>query len=76
MNCRFVIPTLLGELNHTSVCSSLFFYRTWDQFAGYRIGEDLNVKYQQLELMYFNRYLKGKEDFNLGEAIIFYYRPK
>ena len=43
----------------------------WDKFAGYNFGQDLNTRFQQLEFNFFNHYLKGNEDFNVGEATIF-----
>ena len=43
----------------------------WSGFAGYNFGQDLNQKFQQLELSFFNYYLKGKEGYNNDEATIF-----
>ena len=43
----------------------------WDHFAGYDFGQDLNAKFQQLEFGFFNYYLKGKGNFDAGEATIF-----
>jgi putative CocE/NonD family hydrolase len=43
----------------------------WDHFAGYDFGQDLNTKFQQLEFDFFNYYLKGKGNFDAGEATIF-----
>jgi putative CocE/NonD family hydrolase len=45
--------------------------RRWEHFAGYNFGQDLNIRFQQLEFDFFNHYLKGKEDFKEGEATIF-----
>jgi putative CocE/NonD family hydrolase len=45
--------------------------KTWDHFAGYHFGTNLNTKYQQLEFDFFNHYLKGKNNFNAGEATVF-----
>ncbi len=43
----------------------------WDHFAGYQFGQDLNAKFQQMEFDFFNYYLKGKGNFNAGEATVF-----
>jgi putative CocE/NonD family hydrolase len=45
--------------------------KSWDHFAGYDFGSNLNEKYQQLEFNFFNYYLKSKGKFNAGEATIF-----
>lgn len=45
--------------------------RKWDHFAGYRFGQDLNARFQQLEFDFFNHYLKDKNDFTAGKATIF-----
>ncbi len=43
----------------------------WDHFAGYKFGQDLNAKFQQMEFDFFNYYLKGKGNFNASEATVF-----
>lgn len=43
----------------------------WNQFAGYRFETDLNATFQQMELDFFNFYLKGKAGFHPTEATIF-----
>jgi putative CocE/NonD family hydrolase len=45
--------------------------KTWDHYAGYQFGEDLNAKFQQMEFDFFNYYLKGKDRFTAGEATVF-----
>ncbi len=43
----------------------------WTQFAGIEFGSNTSAAFQQLELSFFNYYLKGKGDFNTPEATIF-----
>ena len=43
----------------------------WDHFAGYKFGQDINAKLQQMEFDFFNYYLKDKGNFNAGEATVF-----
>ncbi len=44
---------------------------SWDHYAGYQFGENLNTKFQQMEFDFFNYYLKNKGVFNAGEATVF-----
>ncbi len=44
---------------------------SWKSFAGIDFGQDLNPKFQQLEFDFFNHYLKGKNNFDAGEATLF-----
>ncbi len=44
---------------------------SWKSFAGLDFGQDLNPKFQQLEFDFFNHYLKGKNNFDAGEATLF-----
>ncbi|MDQ2753225.1 MAG: CocE/NonD family hydrolase, partial [Bacteroidota bacterium] len=44
---------------------------SWKSFAGYDFGQDLNLKFQQIEFNFFNHYLKGKNNFEVGEATLF-----
>lgn len=45
--------------------------KEWKDFAGYNFGEDVNAKFQQMEVDFFNYYLKNKGSFNAGEATVF-----
>ncbi len=45
--------------------------KSWNHFAGYQFGQDLNATFQQMEFDFFNHYLKDKNDFTAGEATIF-----
>lgn len=45
--------------------------KRWTRFAGYTFGEDLNVRFQQMELDFFNHYLKNKGNFAQGKATVF-----
>ncbi len=43
----------------------------WSKFAGIDFGSNTSAYFQQLELAFFNFYLKGKGDFTASEATIF-----
>lgn len=43
----------------------------WSKFAGIDFGSNTSAYFQQLELSFFNFYLKGKGDFTANEATIF-----
>ncbi len=45
--------------------------RRWTRFVGYDFGEDLNAPFQQMELDFFNHYLKNKGNFAAGKATVF-----
>ena len=45
--------------------------KAWDRFAGYRFGTNLNEKFRQLEFDFFNHFLNGQGELNLGEATVF-----
>lgn len=43
----------------------------WEKFAGYSLGSNTSGYMQQMEFDFFNYYLKGKGNFNAGEATVF-----
>ncbi|HEY6975039.1 MAG TPA: CocE/NonD family hydrolase [Chitinophagaceae bacterium] len=43
----------------------------WDSFNTYDFGTNTSAYFQQIELEFFNYYLKGKGDFNANEATVF-----
>ncbi len=43
----------------------------WTKFAGIEFGSNTSAAFQQLELNFFNYYLKGKGKFDVAEATIF-----
>lgn len=45
--------------------------KDWEKFAGYSFGSNTSAAFQQMEFDFFNYYLKGKGNLNLGEATIF-----
>lgn len=45
--------------------------KSWDHFATYKFGSNLNAKFQQMEFDFFSFYLKNKGNFNESEATVF-----
>lgn len=45
--------------------------REWSKFAGYTFGSNTSQHLQQMEFNFFNYYLKGKGNFDAGEATVF-----
>jgi putative CocE/NonD family hydrolase len=43
----------------------------WNQFDTYNFGTNTSAYFQQMELNFFNYYLKGKDSFNAKEATVF-----
>jgi len=43
----------------------------WSKFVGYNFGSNTSDYLQQMEFNFFNYYLKGKGNFNAGEATVF-----
>ena len=44
----------------------------WRSFGSYDFGEDVNIKFKQMQYDFFNYYLKHKGSFNAPEATIFF----
>lgn len=46
--------------------------KDWSNFDTYHFGSNTSAYFQQMELAFFNHYLKGKEAFNAAEATVFF----
>ncbi len=45
--------------------------KSWDHFAGYHFGQNLNEKFQKMEFDFFKYYLKNEGTFKAAEATVF-----